>query len=220
MAARMKEAATLGMMVPYVKVGDLDIEIEYTIKELDGNAGQAFIDLNGANEYFVYDPSMLNYAPPGDDEAPPTPPLAGNIPIDIPAHGVVDGVFREDQVEEASVDLDEVTQGNWNPYQATLNINRNEASFQPVTPVNLTAMCGANPADPACQQMPMGPEIPRKAFAEMIRIDLVFHPSSHMELEFNVRVRDHRGIVNDMGEQAFMSDPNNVVMFMPPYYAN
>jgi hypothetical protein len=41
-----------------------------------------------------------------------------------------------------------------------------------------------------------------------------------MELEFNVRVRDHRGIVNDMGEQAFMSDPNNVVMFMPPYYAN
>ncbi|HUO66871.1 MAG TPA: hypothetical protein VMV37_04995 [Gammaproteobacteria bacterium] len=234
-AARAKLAASLGVMVPYVKVGDIDVEIEYTITNLDTNPGQAFIDLNGANEYYIYDPSMLNYTPPGSDDPIVTPPLAGNIPIDMEASGTYSGVFREDQYETASIDLDEVTQGNYNPYTAILNIAKNEPSFgvlspsillttcvmQPIPAASqaLCASCEANPDDPSCGSQPTGMTIPRAAFAEIIRVDLVFHPSTHMKLDYNVRIRDHRGIVNDLGMEAFTSDPTGVTMFMPVEYA-
>ncbi|HTR52914.1 MAG TPA: hypothetical protein VMJ10_19500 [Kofleriaceae bacterium] len=235
-AARAKLAASLGVMVPYVKVGDIDVEIEYTITNLDTmNPGQAFIDLNGANEYYIYDPSMLNYTPPGSDDPIVTPPLAGNIPIDMAAGATYSGVFREDQYETASIDLDEVTQGNYNPYTAILNIAKNEPSFGVLSPsILLTtctmqpipaadqatcANCEANPDDPSCGQQQTGMMIPRAAFAEMIRVDLVFHPTSHMTLDFNVRVRDHRGIVNDLGMAAFTQEPTDVTMFMPVEYA-
>ena len=235
-AARAKLAAQLGVMVPYVKVGDIDVEIEYTITNLDTmNPGKAFVDLNGANEYYIYDPSMLNYTPPGSDDPIVTPPLAGNIPIDMAAGATYSGVFREDQYETASIDLDEVTQGNYNPYTAILNISKNEASFGVMSPSILLTTCAmnpvpaadqatctnceANPDDPSCGSQPTGMSIPRAAFAEMIRVDLVFHPNTHMTLSYNVRVRDHRGIVNDLGMEAFAQDPTGVTMFMPVEYA-
>jgi len=64
--------------VPYVRIGDIEIEVEWTIKNLDTKAGKALVELNGANEYFAYDPSTIRLAPVGDD-APPTPGLSGDI---------------------------------------------------------------------------------------------------------------------------------------------
>lgn len=209
-------ARKLGVMVPYVRVGDLDIEVEYTIKNLDSTPGQARVDLNGANEWFVYDPSMINLAPPGNDEAPPTPPLAGNIPIDVPANATVEGVFREDQLLEAEIDIDQVTRGNINPFAATLTVNKNDKSFQPLTPSMVTnPMCQMDPPPAGCVQQPMGPAVPREAFAGIVRIDLVFHPDHHMVLDYTVRVRDHRGILHDMGLAA---PPSQIVMFTPTVY--
>src|SRR5262249_34518065 len=54
----------LGVTVPYVKIGDLEIDVEWTIKNLDTMPGQAKIQLNGANELFSYDPALINLAPP------------------------------------------------------------------------------------------------------------------------------------------------------------
>ncbi len=209
--ARMALAAKLGVMVPYVKVGDIDIEVEYTIKNLDSKDGQAKVDLNGANEFFVYDPSVI-ILNPGDDEAPPTPPLQGDIPIDVPAMGTVQGVFREDQLLEASVDCDSVTRGHVNPFAAVLKINKNDPSFQPLSAYIPPAMVGGTP--PA--QMPVGPVVPRAALAELIRVDLVFKPDHHMTLDYTVRVRDHRGIVDLHGIDSPMAE---VVQFMPATYA-
>jgi len=207
---RMALATQLGVMVPYVKVGDLDIEVEYTIHNLDTKPGQAKVDLNGANEYFVYDPTLI-VLDPGDDEAPPTPPLAGDIPIDVPAGGSVDGVFREDELLEASVDCDQVTRGHVNPFAAVLKINKNDPSFQPLSAYVPPAMLGQDPPP----QTPVGPVVPRAAFAELIRVDLVFKPDTHMTLDYTVRVRDHRGIVDLKGVQSPMAE---VVQFMPADY--
>jgi hypothetical protein len=214
--ADMALATQLGIMVPYVKVDDFDVEVEYTIKNLDNMPGQAKVELDAANEFFVYDPSMINLDPT-NNEAPPAPGLAGDIPIDIPAGGTVQGVFREDQLVEAAIDLDQITRGNINPFMATLTISKNIKSFQPLTMLMLmNPVCQQNPADPMCAQMPTGPAIPRKAFAGIIQIDLVFTPDRHMVLDYIVRVRDHRGILHDMGLSA---PPNQVVMFMPTTYA-
>ena len=60
---------------------------------------------------------------PGDDEAPPTPRPRGRHPDrHRGATATVSGVFREDQLLEAAIDLDQITRGNVNPFAATLTI--------------------------------------------------------------------------------------------------
>lgn len=197
------------IQVPYVKVGDLEIDVEYTIKNLDTQPGQARVQLNGASEFFSYDPSIINLAPPGDENPPKTPGLSGDIPINVPAGGSVSGLFTEDDLREASIDLDQVTRGNVNPFLAVLTVSKNALSFQPMTPPVVDA--AGNPI-----QSPMGPPVPREAFAEMVRIDLVFKPDRHMTLDFNVRVRDLRGILHDL---LLTAKPAELQMFDPMPYA-
>src|SRR5205814_5014064 len=128
----------------------------------------------------------------------------------------VDGVFREDQLLEASIDLDQITRANVNPFRATLTVDKNDPSFQPLSPPMLmNPVCQQNPQDPTCQQQPVGNAVPRAAFAEVIEVDLVFKPDHHMVLDYTVRVRDHRGIVHDMGLAAPM---NQIVQFAPAVY--
>ena len=50
---------------------------------------------------------------------------------------------------------------------------------------------------------------------QLIRVDIVFKPDSAMTMDYVVRVRDHRGILHDMGLQA---PPGEIVMFMPTVY--
>lgn len=194
------------VMVPYVKIGDIEIDVEWTIKNLDMTPGQAKIQLNGANEYFSYDPSII-ILDPGNDEAPPTPGLGGDIPIDVPAGGEVSGLFTEDQLREASIDLDQITRGNVNPFRAELTISKNAKTFQPMTPLM--------PGVDGYMQTPTGPAIPREAFAELTRIDLVFRPTTHMVLEYNVRVRDLRGIMHDLLLTAVTDKPDELQTFNP-----
>ena len=197
------------VLVPYVKVGDLEVEVEWTISNLDDKDGQAKIQLNGANEYFSYDPAII-VLDPNNDEAPPTPGLAGDVPIDVAAGGRASGLFTEDQLREASIDLDQITRGNVNPFRATLTISKNASSFQPMTP----PMPGVDDYQPT----PVGPEVPREAFAEMTRIDLVFKADRHMVLEYDVRVRDLRGIMHELLLTAVTEKPDELTTFMPMEY--
>lgn len=197
------------ILVPYVKVGDLEIDVEWTIKNLDTKPGQARIQLNGASEFFSYDPSIINLAPPDAEDPPKTPGLAGDIPIDVPASGSVSGLFTEDELREASIDLDSVTRGNVNPFRAVQLVNKDELSFQPLTAPVLDAQG-------MITQSPMGPPVLRAQFAEMVRIDLVFKPDRHMTLDFNVRVRDLRGIMHDL---LLAAKPAELQMFNPMPYA-
>lgn len=197
------------ILVPYVRVGDLELDVEWTIKNLDTKPGQVKIQLNGANEFFSYDPSIINLAPPDAEDAPKTPGLTGDIPINIPAGGTVSGLFTEDDLREASIDIDQVTRGNINPFRAVQTVSKNALTFQPMTPPAVNAAGEIT-------QSPMGPPVPREAFAEMVRVDLVFKPDRHMTLSFNVRVRDLRGIMHDM---LLSANPAELQMFDPMPYA-
>jgi hypothetical protein len=201
MDARAALQATLdpAIVVPYVKVDDVAISVDWTVTNLDMDPGQFEIEVNGANEAFTYDPTAIP-PPANDDEAPPSPGLSGDIPTDIAAGATISGEFTEETMLEATVDLDEITRGNIPPYGATLTISKNAPSFQPVM---IPAPTQDNP-DPA--PVPVGPAIPRLAFRGMIRVDLVFKPNKHMTLDFNVRVRDRRGIIDDKGVQSPASE--------------
>jgi hypothetical protein len=197
------------IQVPYVKVGDLAIDVEWTIKNLDTMPGQALVELDGASEFFVYDPSMIVVTAPDAEDPPKTPGLAGDIPISVPAGGTVSGLFTEDDLLEASIDLDQVTRGNVSPFFAAQTVSKNALSFQPMTVPTVNAAGDLS-------QSPMGPPVPREAFASIVRIDLVFRPDRHMVLNFNVRVRDVRGIMHDM---LLAAKPAELQMFAPMAYA-
>jgi hypothetical protein len=184
------------VMVPIYRLEHYDLEVEWTVTNLDAMPGQFKVDLNGANEEFTYDPSLI-VTDPGDDEAPPTPPLAGNIPIDIPANGTVTGTFREDQLIEAAIDLDQISRGNVNPFAAWLDISKNKDVFQPLSPPMYDPATGET-----MYGTPTGPEIPRLAFRQLIRVDIVFHPDRMMTLEYTLRVREHTEVIHPMGLNA------------------
>ena len=192
--------------VPYVRIGDLEIEVEWTIKNPDTKPGKARIELDGANEYYAYDPSTIQLAP-DDEDAPETPGLSGNIPIDVPAKGEISGLFTEDDVREAAIDLDEITRGHFNPFRATLTIAKNAKEFQPMTELR--------PGIENYMQEPDGPAIPREAFAGLTRIDIVFKPDRQMTLEYNIRIRDIRGIMHELLLTAETEKPGELQTFMP-----
>ena len=80
-------------------------------------------------------------------------------------------------------------------------IDKNRTEFAQMTPLTF---------DMDGEQLPQtetGLKFPREAFAQMLRIDLVFKPDRPMVLEYTVRVRDVRGkIVHELALDAF-TDP-------------
>jgi hypothetical protein len=165
--------AELGVQVPFVGIDDISVSVEWTLKNLEDNPGQARVHLNGGNEWFIYVP--LNFViDPEEDEEPPS--MQGDIPIDVPAGGTVNGVFREDQLREAAVDLELITRGPGNPFAAILQ-NHSDLT-------EITDMAGA--------------VIPEQAFAHLIQLDLRLESTRHMVLEYAVRVRDHEGILHEL----------------------
>ncbi|HET9989349.1 MAG TPA: hypothetical protein VFQ65_12550 [Kofleriaceae bacterium] len=196
--ARMALQATMpaGVDVPLYKIDQYDVSLEYTIKNLDSMPGQIKIGLNGANEDFAWDPTLIM---PAGNESPPAPDLAGDVPIDIQANGEYDGLFREDQLLESAIDLDQITRGNINMYAATLTVNKNDASFQPLSAQQAPPMGSDMPP----MQSAMGSAVPRAAFRNFVRVDILFKTDAHMTIDFNLRVRPHvNDVIHDMGLNA------------------
>lgn len=183
---RAQMATDFGVDVPYVRVGDLAVSVEWTIKNLDTNPGLARVRLNGGNEYWDYVPTNFVIDPEEDEEPPP---LLGNIPTMVPASGTVSGVFREDELREASIDLELITRGGMNPFAAVLQSHAHLTSYQPTTPID--------PTMPDLGTMPVGNPIPIAAFGQIVKLDMSFVADRHMVMEYAVRIRDLRGIVHD-----------------------
>jgi len=183
-----------GVEVPVVRLGHYDLSVEWIVRNPNATEGTFRVDLNGANEMFAYDNSMIMRA---DDEDPPPPPLAGDIPIRIPPMGTVSGVFREDQLLEAAIDLDSITRANVNPFAAMLTINKSDSEIAERTPTVYDPATGdATGGDPT------GLVIPKKAWRQIVRVDINFRPDMNMTLDFSVRLRVHTPIIHDEGLNA------------------
>ncbi len=183
--ARRQALMPAGVDLPYIQVDDLEISIEWTIKNLTDKPGSAMVELNGANQFFRFDPSLVKLGT--GRETPPTPGLDGDIPLDIPANGSLSGLFTEDNVREAAIDLDQITRGNFNPYKATLTIGKNIKEYAQLEPMMFDMEGEPLP------QATTGVVFPREAIPALLEADIVFKPDRHMTLEYTVRVRDIRG---------------------------
>jgi hypothetical protein len=207
---RAMRTTEIGVDVPFVKVGDIEVSVEWTIRNLDlMKPGTVTIQLNGANEVFAYDPTMVILGDPEED--PPAPGLAGDIPLHIDPGATLTGLFREDELREASIDLDQITRANLNPFAATLQVHKNIEFFQPMSPLM--------PGVEDYVQTPVGDPIPREAFRQLIRVDLVFKPDRPMVMEYTIRVRDPRGIMHELLDAAVTEEPDEITMFAPADFA-
>jgi hypothetical protein len=212
---RMALQATMptGVDVPLYRDDQYDVSVEYTVKNLDDKPGQVHVQLNAANEMFSWDPSMIM---PAGDESPPAPALAGDVPIDIQGNGQYDGLFREDQLLEAAIDLDQITRGNINMYAATLTVNKNDPSFQPLS----ASMPPPVGSDQPPMQTPDGSAVPRAAFRNIVRVDIVMKSDTHMTIDFALRVRPHvNDVIHDMGMDAPVAELTilDPAPFIPAY---
>lgn len=192
------------VVVPYIRVGDLAVSVEWTIRNMTDEVGQATMQINGANQFYEYDPELVVLS---DDGAPG---LTGDIPIDIPANGMISGLFTEDDLREAAIDLDQITRGRINPFRARYTIAKNDREFAQLTEVMFDEDGEALP------QVSTGVVFPREVFAGMLRLDLVFDPDRHMVLEYQVRVRDVRGEIINM---KFFDAPMDELQYTDPYAA-
>jgi hypothetical protein len=186
---RADEQAELGAPVPFVKNDDLDVSIEWTVKNLDDVPGTALLGVNGANEWFAFVPEL--FVPEDDDEVAPPPPLMGGVPALVGAGGLVTGVISEGAAREAAIDLELITRGGAIAGAAVLQVNED-------TPALVDTATGAT--------------VPASLFAGMIRFDLVFVADRHMVLEYAVRVRDHRDLLAD---ELLAADPAELTAFAP-----
>jgi hypothetical protein len=105
------EQRKLGLMmpVPWVGTRDFALQIEYSVKNLDDHTVTAYFSANGGNEFGDYNPKLyINMAANAEDQTPP-PPLLGGSPMVLTKGQTFEGVFREDQIAEESLDLEAIT---------------------------------------------------------------------------------------------------------------
>src|SRR5207249_11797261 len=99
----------LTMPVPWAGTRDFAVQVEYSLKNLEDTGVTAYFSANGSNEFGDYVPAdYIDMAANAEDQTPP-PPLMGGSPIVLGAKETRVGVLREDQISEASLDLEAIT---------------------------------------------------------------------------------------------------------------
>lgn len=160
-------------MIPWIERGDLEISVAWTVTNLSDQPVQAWITLDGATEFYDWNPIAL-YGLGGGEDADELafPSLLGFYPRELAPNEVRSGEFREDDLDEAMYDLDVLTRFCGGPF-AVLN-NRSEADPRGTEAVPPDAVI----AGPAMLRLTLGGAGP-------------------MSLEYSLRVREREGVLFD-----------------------
>ncbi|MEO6951427.1 MAG: hypothetical protein ABI321_06420 [Polyangia bacterium] len=174
-AAKLVEQQTklgLPMPVPWVGERDLDLEILWTMKNLETTPIGANVVVDGGNEFGDYDKALYGDPTAAAADQPVLPDVMGSLQlVNIEAGGTRSGIFREDQLREAGLDLEVITRyppaggGTNTPF---IVLERNSTA----STVGLDGI-------------PKGDVTPA-----MVRIRIFFRATGHAVLDYSVRVRE------------------------------
>jgi hypothetical protein len=185
-------STTRGFRIPWLRRDSVALSISYTIANLDDAEGNAQVLINGASELASYDRDAIAMAAQMaavNNEAEDVLSLIEVTPVTVEPHHSVAGQVREDDFAEAELDLDAI--GRWTAAPAAVLINASE-----VNPVGL-------------ENVPPDLVVPA-----MFQLAVTFTATTHMRLDFLVRVRDKDGqLLGAGGADAFAPSP---VGYMPP----
>lgn len=187
--ALMQEQQRLGLMMPVPWAGqrDFDLEIRWSIKNLENQPLQASFNISGGSEFGDYVPDLyVDPTVPEQDQVPP-PPLLGGTLIDLAANEVRAGVFREDELKEAGLDLEAITR-----YPAAGDALA--TPFQVLVRHSSASRVGLS-------------DIPKDdVMPAMVRYQMTFSATGHAVVDYSVRVRDHAGK---------LARPNDMNLYVP-----
>jgi hypothetical protein len=175
---QLQQKLALPQPVPWAAARDFDVEIEYSVRNVDMQPVTATVALNGGNEFGDYVPTAyLNPRANQNDQTPP-PPLVGGELLEIAPGGVVTGVFREDQLQKSSLDLEAITR-----YPSMMDVLATPYEvIENHTMVTRTGFEGI----PANDVTPMH-----------VRYAFIVSAGGHVVMDYTVRVRDHAGKLAD-----------------------
>ncbi|HZS36500.1 MAG TPA: hypothetical protein VFF06_06730 [Polyangia bacterium] len=195
--AMQAETTKLGLMmpVPWAGTRDFDIEIEWSLKNLDTMPVHANFQLNGGNEFGDYVPSLyIDPTANPEDQTPPPPLLAGS-PIDLAAGEVREGVLREDDLKEAALNLEAITR-----YPDPAGVL--------ATPFMVI--------EHSSQLSPIGrASVPKNDVTPaMVRYAFSLTADGHVAFDYTVRVRDYSGKLASPDQMNLWV--NTAAMLAPP----
>jgi hypothetical protein len=163
----------LPMPVPWVGERDVDIEIEWTMKNLETKEIQARVSVNGGNEFGDYDKTLfVDLTAPPEDQTPPPDLLGGGKLTTMAAGEVRMGVFREDELREAGLDLEAITR--YPPPDAGINV-----PFMVLVRHSSASRVGLE-AIPAADVIPA-----------MVRMSFLLESTGRVVFDYVVRVREN-----------------------------
>ncbi|HTB56259.1 MAG TPA: hypothetical protein VLC06_00200 [Polyangia bacterium] len=194
------QTAALGFDVPWIQRDHVHIELVYQVTynavasaaadDDPNDVPQFSLGIDGANEYTKYDENIVAMTlGEGNDDPPQYIPLIPVTPQTIAQGQTISGTVREDDFNEAELDLDAI--GRWMaPFNAVL-INNSQ-----VNPIGLS-MVPANVVIPA-----------------LIEIDVNFTANRNMTCTYDIRVRDDNDqLLHDSADTLFSPTPT---LFVPP----
>jgi hypothetical protein len=162
----------LPMPVPWAGLRDFDIEIEWSVKNLEHTPQKAYFTINGGDEFGDYQPMLyLDPTVNAADQTPP-PPIFVAAPLDLAADEVQVGQFREDQLAEAAHDLEAIIR-----YPDPMNVRA--TPYEVLVHDSTVSQIGLENV-PAADVTPA-----------MVRFALNISSQGHVAADYTVRVRDH-----------------------------
>jgi hypothetical protein len=183
-AALVAEQMRLALPQPAAWAGlrDFDIEMHWSLHNDDmTGTNTATLSLNGGNEFGDYEPALfIDPLAPAEDQVPP-PPLMGGTPLTLQGGETRTGVFREDQLAEAGIDLEAIVR--YPP--AGGGIATPFIVIEHLSSLSQAGLDGVPPKNPT---------------AAMVRLQLTLASTGNVTAEYSVRVRDHSGKLAHIGD--------------------
>lgn len=174
--------------VPWAQAKDFDIEIEWSVKNVDTTAATVIVAVDGGNEFGDYVPGM--YIDPNanqEDQAPP-PDLLTSPPLVIDPGATQTGVFREDDLQESALDLEAIT--------------RFPSGGDALATPFMVIEHRSNISRIGLEGLPANDVIPAH-----VRYAFTVSADAHVIMDYNVRVRDHNGKLAKPTDMDLYVDP-------------
>ncbi|HEY0709229.1 MAG TPA: hypothetical protein VGG33_20635 [Polyangia bacterium] len=188
-----EESERLGFSAPWLRTNRVGVSILYTVTNLGERTAQARLELDGASEFANYDVVALRAAQEAaalnnEDEVDILPLVGVRVVVEPGAS--VTGTIREDDLDEAALDLDALARFAAPPAAVLINASAKSRIGLDMLP--------ANHLRPALFR---------------IRLALVAVTGGHLRLSFVVRVRDEGNQLLTEGGDPFAPEPPT---FEPP----
>jgi len=192
---QLQQQLMLPDQVPWAQAKDFDIELEWSVKNVDTTPATVIVALDGGNEFGDYVPG--NYIDPNaneEDQAPP-PDLLTSPPLVIPPGATQTGVFREDDLQESALDLEAIT--------------RFPSGGDALATPFMVIEHRSNVSQIGLEGIP-----PHDVTPAHVRYAFTVSADAHVVMDYNVRVRDHNGkLAKPTDKNLYVNDAATV---MPP----